>query len=92
MKKTFLFQTALFRYHLCKQLTQSAGAVENTNRTSAEGVRYPNEFPGYNTKPVMVSFQVMLDRWEMMSIPSLLSLPCLFRLGVVEPDRDLPMG
>ena len=51
-----------------------------------------SEFPGYDTKQSDGEVPVMLELWEMQSIPSLLSLPCPLLPRVVAPDRVLFMG
>ena len=56
-------------------LVESAGAAEYTNCISAEGVRLPNECPGYDTKQSDAEDSVMLDLWGMWSTPSLPLLP-----------------
>ena len=71
-------------------LTQSAGAVEYINCTSANPL--PNECLGYDTKQSDGEGPVILKLWGMRSTPSLplpLGPPWL---GVVAPDRVLSMG
>ena len=72
---------------------QSAGAVEYTDCTSAEGSDpLPNECPGYDTKQSNGDVLVMLGLWGMQSTPSSPLLPGLLWPGVVAPDRALSMG
>ena len=56
------------------------------------GVRLPNEYPGYESKPSDGEAPVMLKVWGMQSTSLLLSLPGPFWPGVVAPDRILSMG
>ena len=72
-------------------IVQSVGALEYTDRTSAEGYT-PNERPGYDTKQSDGEIPVMLGLWEIRSTPSLPSLPGPLWPGVVAPDRALSMG
>ena len=77
-----------------KQLffTQSAGAVENTNCTSAAvKTSSPNECPRYDTKQSDDEVPVMLGLWEMRSTPSLPLLSGPLWPGMVAPDRALSM-
>ena len=62
---------------LSKTIAQSAGAVEYTDYTSADGYAYPphNVGPGYDTKQFDGETPVMLEIWEMQSTSSLPSLP-----------------
>ena len=80
-------------WHLTLCIAQSAGAVEYTDCTSAEGVRPPpNECPGYDTKQSDGEVPAVLELWGMRSTPSLPSLPGPLWPGVVAPDRALSMG
>ena len=72
-------------------VTQSAGAVEYTDCTSAEGRHLSNECPGYETKQSDGEVPVMLELWGMRSTPSLPSLPGPLWSGMVAPDRALSM-
>ena len=72
-------------------MAQSAGAVEYTDYTSAEGQGSPNDCSGYDTKQSNVKASVILELWGMRSNPLLLSLPDQLLLGVVAPDRILSM-
>ena len=72
---------------------QSAGAIEYTDCTSAEGkTPPPNECPGYDTKQSDGEVPAMLELWGMWSTPSLPSLPGPLWPGVLAPDRALSMG
>ena len=72
-------------------LAQSAGAVEYTDCTSAEG--YPhNKCPGYDTKQSDGEVLVMLELWGICSTLSLPILPGPFWPGMVAPDRARSMG
>ena len=72
---------------------QSAGAVEYTDFTSAEGLDPSlNECPRYDTEQSDAEVPVMLKLWGMRSTPLLPSLPGPLWLGVVAPDRTLSMG
>ena len=71
---------------------QSAGAVEYTDCTSAEGQDPPSECPGYDTKQSDGEVPAVLELWVMRSTPSLPSLPGPLCPGVVAPDRALSMG
>ena len=53
------------------------------------GVRRPslNECPGYDIKKSEFEVPVLLELWEMRSIPSLPSLPGPLWAGVVAPDK-----
>ena len=73
-------------------ITQSAGTVEYSDCTSAEGQDLPNECPGYDTKQSDGEVLVMLELWGMWSAPSLPSLPGPLWPGVVAPDMVLSMG
>ena len=76
-----------------REIAQSAGAVEYTDCTSAEGVRpSPNECPGYDPKQSDGEVPAVLELWGMRSTPSLPSLPGPLWPGVVAPDRALSMG
>ena len=55
-------------------LAQSAGAVEYTDCTSAEGTPL-NECPAYDIKQSDGEVPVMLELWGMWSTPSLSLLP-----------------
>ena len=75
------------------QIDQSAGAVEYTNCTSAEGhPLLPNEYPGYDTKQYDGEVPVMLELWGMQSTPLLPLLPGPLWPGMVVPDRAQSMG
>ena len=74
------------------QYAQSAGAVEYTDWTSAEGYNPRNECPGYDTKQSDGEVTAVLELWGMRSTPSLPSLPGPLWPGVVAPDRALSMG
>ena len=55
---------------------QSAGAVEYTDCTLAEGVRpLPNKCPGYDIEQSNGEVPVMLELWRMQCSPSLPLLP-----------------
>ena len=56
-------------------LAQSAGAVEYTDCTSAEGQGPTNECPGYDTKQSDVEVPVIPGLWGIRSTPSFLLLP-----------------
>ena len=56
-------------------IAQLAGVVEYTDCFSAEGVRPPNECPGYDTKQSDGEVTAMLELWGMRSTPSSPSLP-----------------
>ena len=72
---------------------QSAGAVEYTDCTSAEGQDpTPNECPGYDTKQSDGEVPAVLELWGMWSTPSLPLLPGPLWSEVVAPDRALSMG
>ena len=69
---------------------QSAGAVEYTDCTSAEGggVRPPpNECPGYDTKQSDGEVPAVLELWGMQNTPLLPSFPGPLWPGVVAPDK-----
>ena len=68
-------------------IAQSAGAVEYTDCTSAEGLDPPNECPGYDTKQSDGEVPAVLELWGIQSTPSLPSLPGPLWLGVVAPDK-----
>ena len=72
-------------------LAQSAGAVEYTDRFSAEPPP-PNESPGYDTKHFDDEVPVLLELWEMWSTPSLTLLQSPLWPGLVAPDRVLSIG
>ena len=66
-------------------IAQSAGTVEYTDSTSAEG--YPtNKFPGYDTKQSDGEVPVMLELWRIRSTSSLPLLPGPLWPGMVAPD------
>ena len=72
--------------HFKYSVAQSAGAVEYTDCTCAEGLAPPpNECPRYDIKQSDGEVPVMMGLWEMQSTPS-------FRPGMVTPDRALSMG
>ena len=80
-------------WHLTVCIAQSAGAVEYTNCTSAEGYDpTPNECPEYVTKQSDGKVPAVLQLWGMRNTPSLPSLPGPLWPGVVAPDRALSMG
>ena len=73
-------------------LAQSAGAVEYTDCSCAEGQDSPNNRPVYDTKQSDNEIPVMMELWGMRST---LSLPLL--LGplwpdMFAPDKTLSMG
>ena len=72
--------------------TQSAGSVEYTNCSFAEGLDSPNECPRYDTNQSDDEAPIMLNLWEVQSAPSLPSLPGPLWLAVVVPERVLFMG
>ena len=72
-------------------ITQSDGAVEYTDCTSAERQDPTNRCPEYDTKQSDGEVPVILDLWGMWNTPSLLLLPGLLLLGVVAPDGTLSM-
>ena len=74
-----------------ESVVHSAGAVEYTDCSSAEGSP-PNESPAYDTKQSDGEVPVMLGLWGMRSTLSLLLLPGPLWSGVVAPDRALSMG
>ena len=55
-------------------------------------VRHPNKCLGYDNKQSDGKTSVMLELWEMRSIPSLSLLPGQLWFGVVAPDWALSMG
>ena len=74
-------------------IAQSAGAVEYTNCTSAEGkTPLSNKCSGYDTKQSDGEVPVILRLWRMQSTPSLPLLPGPLWLRMVAPDRVLSMG
>ena len=88
-----LLQCSIFVKITSKIRAETAGAVEYTNCTSAEGHDpLPNECPRYDTKQSNGEVPAMLELWGMRSTPSLPSLPGPFWPGVVAPDRVLSMG
>ena len=74
---------------MCILLSQSAGAVEYTDRISAEWQDSPNECPRYNTKQSDSEAPVMLELWGMRSTPLLLSPQGPLWSGELAPDRVL---
>ena len=74
------------------EFAQSAGPVEYTDCTSAEGKTPTNEYPGYDTKQSDGEVPVMLELWGMQSIPSLPLLRGPLWPGMVAPDKTLSMG
>ena len=70
---------------------QSAGAVEYTDFTSAEGWDPPNECPGYDTKRSDGDVAIMLGLLGIWSTPSLPLLQSPLCPSVVAPDRALSM-
>ena len=75
-----------------KILAQSAGIVEYTDCTSAEGKNPSNKCPGYVTKQSDGEFLVMIGLWEMRSTHSLSLLPGPLWSGIVALDRAQSMG
>ena len=69
-------------------LVQSAGAVEYTNCTSAEGKTHPNECHGYDTIQSDGEVPVMLELWRMQITPSLPSLPDPIWAEMVAPGMS----
>ena len=76
------------------KFAQSAGAVEYTDGTTAEGRDPPptNKCPRYDTKQSDGKVPVMVDLWGMRSTPSLPLLPGPIWPDVVAPDRAQSMG
>ena len=73
-------------------MAQSAGAVEYTDCTSAEGYDpQPNECPGYDTKQ-SDGEGIRGAPWGMRITPSLQLLTGPLWPSVVAPDRALSMG
>ena len=72
---------------MSKNIAQSAGAVEYTDRKTT-----PNECSGYDTKQSDGEVPAVLELWGMRSTPSLPLLPGPLWPGVVAPDRALSMG
>ena len=72
-----LLSTNLYWYNFQERqiITQSAGAVEYTDYTSAKGFDSSNECFYYDTKQYDGKDPVLLDLWGMLSTPSLSSLP-----------------
>ena len=66
--------------------------AEYTDCISAEGLDFPNECPGYDTKKSDGEVPVMLEVYGMRSTHSLPSLPGPLWAGVVALDRVLSMG
>ena len=80
-------------WHLTLGIAQSAGAIEYTDCTSAEGYNpTPSESPGYDTKRSDGEVPVILKLWGMQSTSLLPSLPFPLWSRVVAPDRALFMG
>ena len=74
-------------------IAQSAGAVEYTDCTFAEGQDpAPNECPGYDTRQSDGEVPVILELWGRRSTPLLPSLPSPLWPSGVAPDRALSMG
>ena len=74
-------------------LAQSAGPVEYTDYTSAEGYNPPlHECPRYDTKQSDGVVPVMLELWRMRSTPSLPLLPGPLWPRMVPLDRVISMG
>ena len=73
------------------KVAQSAGAVEYTDCTSAEGYP-PNECPAYDTKQSDGEVPAVLELWGMRNTSSLPSFPGPLWPGVVAPDRALSIG
>ena len=74
-------------------VAQSTGAVEYTDRISAEGQDpTSNGCPGYDTKQSHGEVPVMLELWGMRSTPSLPLLPGPLWSGMEAPDRTRSMG
>ena len=69
-----------------------AGAAEYNINISAEGYNSSNRCSGYDTKQSDGEALVMLELWEMQSIPSLPSLLGPLWPGVVAPNKFLSMG
>ena len=75
---------------LVNHIAPSAGAVEYTDRTSAEGKDpSPNECPEYDTKQSDCGVPVMLGLWGMRDTSSLLLLPGPVWPGMVAPIYGL---
>ena len=75
------------------KVAQSVGAVEYTDRTSAEGLRSPtNECPGYDTKQSDGEVPMMLELWGMRGTPSLPLLLGQLWPGMVARGRAVSMG
>ena len=73
-------------------VAQTAGGVEYTDCTPAEGYPPPNECPAYDTKQSDGKVPAVLELWGMQSTPSFPLLPGPLWRGVVAPDRALSMG
>ena len=73
-------------------IAQSAGAVEYTDCTSAEGKESLNVCPGYDSKQSDSEVPAVLDLWGMKSTPSFPFPPGPLWPGVVALDRALSMG
>ena len=69
------------------RVAQSAGVVEYTDSTPAEGKDLPNECPGCDTKQSDGDVPVMLELWGMRSAPSSPLLPVPLWLRMVAPDK-----
>ena len=86
-------QLSFAAVHSSDCFAQSAGAVEYTDCTSAEGLDpLPNECPGYDTEQSDGEVPVMLGAWRIRCTPLLPVLPGSPRPGEVAPDRALSMG
>ena len=68
--------------------SQSAGAVEYIDCTSAKGYDTPNECPAYDTKQSDGEGPAMLELWGMRSTSSLPSLQGPLWPGVVAPNKS----
>ena len=73
-------------------ITQSAGAVEYTDCTSAEGEDPHNECPKYDSKQFDGEIPTMLELWGMRSTFSLPLIPGSLWPGIVAPGWPLPLG
>ena len=67
-------------------IAKSAGAVESSDCSTAEGKDSLNECPWYDTKQYDGEVPVILKLWGMLSTPSLPLLPGPLWAGVVAPD------
>ena len=79
-------------WHLTLCIAQSAGAVEYTDCTSAEGLDPFQRVSWYDTKQSHGEVPVMLGLWGIQGTPSLPLFPGPLWPGVVAPDRALSMG